>query len=100
MSKVNEIKAASKEHIESELLMAEPITREEVLERSIPWEMYVSANKITKEDLELVTGFDKKALNTKYDLIDSVILSKTIQNNIYYFIIFLNIFNYFLNIFL
>lgn len=88
MSKVNEIKAASKEHIESELLMAEPITREEVLERSIPWEMYVSANKITKEDLELVTGFDKKALNAKYDLIDSVILSKTIQNIIYYFIIF------------
>ena len=71
MSKVNEIKAASKEHIESELLMAEPITREEVLERSVPWDMYVSAKKITQEDLDLITGFDKKPLNTKYDLIDS-----------------------------
>lgn len=72
MSKVNEIKAASKEHIESELLMAEPITREEVLQRTIPWDTYVSAKKISQEDLELITGFDKKPINTQYDLIDSV----------------------------
>ena len=92
MSKVSEIKAASKEQIESELLLAEPVTRAEILERSIPWDMYVSAKKITKEDLDLIKTFDKKPINTQYDLIDSVKNNNNTsmhQFYLYYFLIFL-----------
>lgn len=52
------------------MLLAEPITRSEVLARAVPWDNYLSGGILTQPELDMLKAYDKKSLDKKSDILD------------------------------
>lgn len=57
-----------------QLWMKEPITRDEVLARNIPWDGYVRGALVSEQDMALIRAFDKKDQNIKTEILLTVCL--------------------------
>lgn len=55
-----------------QLWMKEPVTREEVLARNIPWDGYVRGALVSEQDMSLIRAFDKKEQNIKNEILVTV----------------------------
>jgi len=55
---------------EQESNLPEPITRSEVLDKTIPWANFVKVGLLNDSELQTILSFDKKSIDDKLDLLD------------------------------